>query len=455
MKIKRIRIENFRCFEHYDLSFADCATVIIGKNGSGKTTLLHALKGALSFIFSKYSNKNEALELIGSNAQLRPVNLRETDAFFDAAKRAYQYPVRIYAEGTLADQPLPSWAIVKNSSGGKLQEASYREAFLAFTRTYNQQTAAKLPVLAYYSDSYPHKQGNMGSYAKKVLKSGMMPRAFGYYQWESETSFAEIWKHRYVAQYTKINDFKRDADETLLEQKEVSFIDEKLRQFTSPLNEVHGFINQEFEISKIVVERPLMSSLDVAIKFIFQDKREIFFEHLPQGYNRLISIVLDIAYRGYLLNGPQEPAGIVMIDEPELHLHPTLQQEVLQRFRKTFPEIQFIVATHSPLLISNLKDDTVQNKIIRMEQQGDRYSYQEIENIFGLDYSTNLAEVMEVAPRSSTIDKYMNAYLFLFGKGQEDRANEMYEKLRVYVGGKIPTLLQEEIDTKKKLYQHK
>ena len=87
---------------------------------------------------------------------------------------------------------------------------------------------------------------------------------------------------------------------------------------------------------------------------INMDYKSMLFEQLPAGYKRLYYIVFDIAYRSYLLNGHTDSSGIVLIDELDLHLHPSLEQEVLQRFRNTFPHIQFIVSTHSPLVISNL-----------------------------------------------------------------------------------------------------
>jgi CO dehydrogenase/acetyl-CoA synthase beta subunit len=59
---------------------------------------------------------------------------------------------------------------------------------------------------------------------------------------------------------------------------------------------------------------------------------------------------------------------------------------------------------------------------------------------------------MEVAPRPSTIDKYINAYLFLKGKGKTKQADEMYKKLKDYVGGTIPEMMKDEINEKKKAY---
>jgi predicted ATP-binding protein involved in virulence len=146
-------------------------------------------------------------------------------------------------------------------------------------------------------------------------------------------------------------------------------------------------------------------------------------------------MVLDIAYRSFILNGDIESEGIVLIDEIELHLHPTLQQEILQRF------------THSPLVISNFKANE-NNIIVKLEHEGNTYSTEYVENVYGIDYATNLSEVMEVAPRASTIDKYINAYLFLSDKGQAGKAADMLAKLKTYLGGEIPKKLQNELNSK-------
>ena len=250
-----------------------------------------------------------------------------------------------------------------------------------------------MPILAYFSDSYPHKKINIGSYAKEVLKNGNLSRAFGYYLWDAESNCAEIWQHRYVRQYTKISDYKNEKQETQIERKEIQFIDDRIKSFTEPLRKDLPSLNKEFEVKKIRLDRPLKDK--VYILFEFTDGREILFENLPQGYNRLLSIVFDIAYRSYIINPEKEPNGIVFIDEIELHLHPALQQEILQRLRKTFPKIQFIVTTHSPLVISNLKSDEGNNKIIKLKNDGIHYTNQAVENIFGIDYTTSLMDVMD------------------------------------------------------------
>ena len=318
-------------------------------------------------------------------------------------------------------------------------------------------------------------------------------RDLGYYGWDERTNCIELW----LARFSKVSNFEKDLnDEIKAIQSQISlwegkykdaeenddsklnsihltisklidrlkylqsderrnrfnnerlFIENKLLEFAKPISEEYSFINEEFELYRIAVVRRDKSNF---MELSFKDGRVIDFETLPMGYKRLFSMVIDLAYRCFILNENIESNGIVLIDEVELHLHPSLQQEVLQRLRRIFPKIQFIVTTHSPLVISNFKADE-NNKIIKLEHDGNNYTNEEIENVYGLDYATNLSEVMEVAPRSSTIDKYINAYLFLYGKGKKEEANKMYSKFKEYLGGRIPQLLETEIEKRRNAY---
>ena len=74
-------------------------------------------------------------------------------------------------------------------------------------------------------------------------------------------------------------------------------------------------------------------------------------------------MVCDIARRLALTNPGTDHArygkGIVLIDEIELHLHPQWQRDVIPCLHHTFPNIQFIVTTHSPQVLSNVEKEDV------------------------------------------------------------------------------------------------
>jgi hypothetical protein len=64
---------------------------------------------------------------------------------------------------------------------------------------------------------------------------------------------------------------------------------------------------------------------------------------------------------------PADIHAIVLIDEIDLHLHPSLQRELVPRLRKALPKVQFIVTTHSPLVLANFDA----NEIIALDRDRD------------------------------------------------------------------------------------
>jgi predicted ATP-binding protein involved in virulence len=451
MIIEKININDFRCFETYEVSFAPQITVLIGKNGTGKTNLIAALKKGMSFIFSNPNTKVIGQQNISTSGALHISKFEPMDARYIDEKRDFKYPINIKYDGIFHDEKI-SWEFHKGSQGGSLTPKKYQEAFQSFQNYYNQNLGnPSLPILAFFSDSYPHKKISVGSYARGILEmEGELPRNFGYYMWDAETNCAEIWQNRYVKVYNNFNDFKKtDEEKSSKGLEEMNFIDKRMILFTQPLRDEYASINAEFEISKIFVTRP--GDGNYRIQFVFKEGQKMFFDELPQGYNRLLSIVFDIAYRNYILNGVSEPTGIVLIDEVELHLHPTLAQEVLERLHKTFPLIQFIVSTHSPLVISNLKQTNGENKVIKLINQGSKFTNEPVENIYGVDYITTLM-VMDTRYRISTIDKLIDMYVSLKTRNKEIEATVVRTKLDEIVGFNN-RLIEEEINKKIKSNQ--
>ena len=131
--------------------------------------------------------------------------------------------------------------------------------------------------------------------------------------------------------------------------------------------------------------------------------RFVSFRKLPAGYKRLLSIVLDLAYRSFILSEGRSCniKGIAVIDEIDLHLHPELEQIVLEGFVNTFPDLQFVVSTHSPLVLAGLETKEKQNVILRMEPDTSRPEMWH--DIHGIDYNLMLEENMDVQKRKPVI----------------------------------------------------
>ena len=71
-----------------------------------------------------------------------------------------------------------------------------------------------------------------------------------------------------------------------------------------------------------------------------------------------VSAIIDMSWQLHMAS-LVNPQFVVVIDEPENHLHPTLQRTLLPKFIETFPNAQFIIATHNPFMVGSVADSAV------------------------------------------------------------------------------------------------
>lgn len=127
---------------------------------------------------------------------------------------------------------------------------------------------------------------------------------------------------------------------------------------------------------------------------IIQNEKETFnLNTLSDGYSAILSIITDIIIR--MENNRTDNydvQGIVLIDEIETHLHVSLQKKILPFLTSFFPNIQFIVTTHSPFILSSISNTVIydlENKILVNDLSA--YSYQGIiEGYFDIDQYSNI-----------------------------------------------------------------
>jgi predicted ATP-binding protein involved in virulence len=83
---------------------------------------------------------------------------------------------------------------------------------------------------------------------------------------------------------------------------------------------------------------------------------------LSDGERSFLAMVADLCKRLCQANPRIDPLsgqGVVLIDELELHLHPTWQREAAEKLRTTFPNLQFIVTTHSPFIVQTAREGEI------------------------------------------------------------------------------------------------
>lgn len=411
MKLVDITLKNFRNFEKYHITLGKKTTVLIGRNGMGKTNLIEGMVQSLSFVFSKQRDTQQ-YEFIRSTDQ-GVKSFKTTDPRY--ADGDYNYPLSLEANGITEDSDNKitlSWSFEQESKKSGLKDSKFREAYHKFWKYYNVRK--EKPVFAFFSDGFPHKDTNLSSGMKDKLKSGNpLPAGDGYYQWDKEQSCVNIWKKYFIQQWIN-NRLNPEPEKSAF----VNAVNEKLHEFSLPLNDQSTNVVDSVVVGLSVDYRNDETTLLINT----EDGAKKPFDTLPTGYERLYSMILDLASRSYLLNKNTNPEGIVFIDEIELHLHPSLAAEILPRLQRSFPRVQFIVSTHSPMVISNFDQSEGEQgdyRLINLLKNEDGYYNKAIENVFGLDYNSSLVHIMDTKQNEKYKDELIKAYQYWAKKDAE------------------------------------
>jgi len=436
MQLKEITIRNFRCFSKYKVTLAPHVTVLYGKNGAGKTTLIHAIHKALSVIMyseiiRKKNPETKKRELVGvktiagHNPYLRVEGYRKDGDFNNEDDTMIEIGAVASMSDTMEDL---TWKMSAYTHNHRLRSSAFIHAFRMFYDWHRQTN--ELPVLAYYSDCFPHKEDRRRKSMKKKI-SGL--RNFGYHDWNAVEGCMDEWVGRLEA---SIREYERIERRFTLYQNTKELIPNE-EVFKVERDALVNLNNEIRAIESVLIKfstelLPMPNPFDIAYISIGMDDRlclnmktgeKVSFGQLPAGYRRLYNIVLDLAYRSYILNHSVDARGIAIIDEIDLHLHPELQQVVLNQLVATFPQVQFIVSTHSFLVLRNLPTSNDENTILYL--QSGQEKPQESYDIYGLDVDSGLQEVMGVMPSNEDLKTWISRCAYMRKMGYDEQCENL------------------------------
>lgn len=487
MKLNSLEIKNFRGFKSYKISFTPRTSIIIGRNGAGKSTLIDALKIALSFIFS--SNKKLGKDFLSAgNPSLNVNSFTDSDYHYDSESGTTAPDASVIGKAYYNGQQL-NWELYKRSTANAaLYSTKYQEAFNQFMHEW-KVNAADLPLVACFSDSFPHKPTKQTQFAIDCIRKDRIPRNFGYYQWNLDTACTSIWETRLCNQlahiaplYTRMSRadaavlaFENDdSKEELTDNKDYQAAkseQDNVGKLFEPLHEEIEYVQsrmvrisqllpklseEQYDIDYFVA---VNTGMGYELNLVFKNGKSKLLNELPAGYRRLYSFVLDLAYRAYILNGNKESSGVVFIDEIDLHLHPSLEQEVVQCLRKIFPNVQFIMTSHSAAVIANLDttekvmnedgNEVPANQIVLMQEGQTEGEVLPI--IYGVDYNAALRDFMGSPSRNEDLRKKGDEYLNYCSMGLEEEARTIIGELTQSLGTEHPFV--KELQEKAKAYE--
>lgn len=417
MKINKIKIRNFRGFEEKEVNFPTNMTVIIGNNTAGKTSLLGAMKVGIGAFLQSFKN------LPGGRAY-RLGFKEESDRY-----RAFDFKKKDYLRNdssTRIDIVAEMFDTQKKDDGYSLIPTNinwYRELTDKGSTVFNEECAGEIKQIVGNLERKRDEEG-MNTMLPVVLFFGTNRIDKQYRQSkkvkERLTRIAKAYKAALSdnVDFTGAIEWLKRYDKNIKDGKEFEGTREA---FYEALNKAIPALS-EVELDG--------GELEAVVSVEGRQPERHHYSYMSDGFKSMINMVSEIAYRCIQLNGfLQEKAvsmtpGIVMIDEVDLYLHPSWQQHVLNDLQNAFPNIQFVVTTHSPFIVQSVKGGQLVTFDEAANDTGEPYT-ESIEDIVG----TRMG--METKLRSHRFNEMAKAAADFFNALDSDaeNVNELKQRL--------------------------
>lgn len=408
MQLKSIKLKNIGLFSDQEISIAPTLknhsniTIFIGSNGAGKTSILKAIATSLSWFIARLRTEKGVGNSILEEEISNKANAGLIEVKVEIDESQVQHQNYIKDEGF-------QWTLAKLRRG---RNSSFSSNLIACTRLaevyrdfLTDDETASLPLIAFYpverivldiplKIKTKHTFFQLDAYDNS-LNQGVDFRRF--FEWFREREDAENESTISEDFFSQIPLF--DVTPEFWERLKQLNASAKDRQLMAVRTAISQFM-------------PHMKNLRVRRKprlhmTIDKHGETLNVAQLSQGEKSLMALVGDIARRLAMLNpgldNPLTGKGIVLIDEIDLHLHPSWQRKICEHLAETFPNCQFVLTTHSSLVISDYKD-----VLLYGLSDGEVH---ELPPQYGQDVNTVLLEIMDTRIRSQAIDERLGDLL--------------------------------------------
>lgn len=423
MKLEGLSLAHCGGFEQLDFTFEADVTLIAGVNGVGKSTVLHALAVLLSRALPEFTPSRSA-----------PLYFTDDDIYGD--KASLEVSVRIQIGGQAinagvqrqraadekgdrfmllrqADAPNVSTDFAQALSARTLTgelEAGVRETHAALATL---KSAAHPPLAVYFS---PKRQLPGQPRTLPETRPFDPSIAYGRALHDREIELREF-MHWFRTQ-----------------EKLGAASEPRRLRVLDALRAVVGELLPEFGNLRIQ-DQPRLG-------FVVDKRGQPFYLHqLSDGERGLLALVFDLTRRLAIANPDcdnpiAKGVALVLIDEIELHLHPKWQRDVLQRLRDIFKASQFVVTTHSPLVLGE-----VPARCVRFLEFVDGKVVVTVPTeAYGMDANRILQELMGAPVRNRQVEGELKTLFELIDRERFDEARTAIKALGSELGEDEPEL---------------
>lgn len=358
--LNELTISNYKLYKKASIQLSPDVNLFIGDNGNGKTALLDAIYHIISafqfmFVESKNYNKNK----INADEDIH-FEIYEGESGLPNIKKEME--TQIIGDIFINEK---NYELIRGKRlGGGVVGAGVNKDL--------EQYIEQVEI------------------ANKYYKTPILP-VFSFYTTNRLLSKAVNLQKLEKNRFEIYND-------TVRSRNNISVVTQFIKDCFIEQEKYHNKI-LAFTLIKSALEKAYRGLLEiepkektVELKYFFNKivlqigEKYITLDQMSDGYQAVLGIVADIAYRIVILNPNTEDAlritpGVVLIDEIDLHLHPKWQKKFLKILKEIFPKIQIIATTHSPFVIQSL----ISNKDKLFILKDNEIEESEIADYYGLE----------------------------------------------------------------------
>ena len=392
LKIKTIQLENFKGISRAAFGLDGKTTVFFGINGVGKSTVLRAT----NLLFSSMINK------IVLQRFKQGINIELSDITFGKPSCS------IDAEFLFSDGVVESYGRYMKRLGQKRTQdnKTLDEIRTKFRSQYIDDENQNMPLFVNYGTN------------RLVVDIPLRIRTKHIFDKESafEKSIESKIDFRTFFEWFR---YQEDVENQFKARGNLQYTDKSLAAVKEAITAMLD------NVTNLRVER----SPRLAMK-VDKEGISLTIEQLSDGEKCTLALIGDLSRRLSLanptLNNPNHGEGIVLIDEIELHMHPSWQRKILDRLIKTFPHIQFIITTHSPQVLGEIGEDI---NIFKLSREKNAFCCEKFSGMQGWDSNYILEDFMGTSALNQTT-KGVIAHMFeLISKKDYQAASEYATKL--------------------------
>lgn len=405
MKLNEVIIENFKGFRELKVNFEGKSAVIFGINGTGKSTLLSVINYCFQ-LWVKRLNSSQGTVYRSLESKLVCHGASELKITCNVETADSQYSLYRHYVKSQPGKKASSLYVKKN----------YDEFLDSFHKLYLAENE-NMPIFVNYGTN------------RSVLDIPLRIRQ----------------KH----QFSKLTALER-AIENKLDFR--TFFEWYRNQEDIENEHIRETGQQDYQDSylkcvRYAIEAMLDNVTDLKVKrnplrmVVKKEAIEIAVDQLSDGEKCTLALLGDLARRVAMANpnrnNPLEGSGIVLIDEIELHMHPLWQRRVLSVLRKVFPNIQFIVTTHSPQVLGEVCNDY---QVLKLSTTPKGDGFLEKVSTYGKDSNSILKYDMDTSDRTQSVLEKFKAFNNALDSENFNSAQAILDELQEMIRENDPEL---------------